>query len=315
MENRYDALLIVSFGGPEGMDEVMPFLENVLRGRNVPRERMIEVSHHYEMFGGVSPINGQNRALIAALKDKFAEQGLDLPIYWGNRNWTPLLPDTLRQMTQDGIKNALAFFTSAYSSYSGCRQYREDVARAQQASSSQTGLDAPQVNLLRKFYNHPGFIGPNVENIRAALDHIPAERRATTPIAFTAHSIPESMARTSMYVAQLRDTCGLIAAQLDHAHWQLVYQSRSGSPSQPWLGPDMTEHLRDLKVQGRNGCCGRASGLCLGSHGSAVRPGSRGVRSCQRDRLEYGTGGDGRHESGIYRHDLRSHRRAHDRSA
>lgn len=250
MENRYDALLIVSFGGPEGMDEVMPFLENVLRGRNVPRERMIEVSHHYEMFGGVSPINGQNRALIAALKDKFAEKGFDLPIYWGNRNWTPLLPNTMRQMAQDGIKNALAFFTSAYSSYSGCRQYRENVARAQDTVKQETGLDAPQVSLLRKFYNHPGFVASNVENIRTALDQIPVERRATTPIAFTAHSIPESMARTSMYVAQLTDTCELIAAQLDHPQWQLVYQSRSGSPSQPWLGPDVTEHLRDLKAQG-----------------------------------------------------------------
>src|SRR5215218_9193809 len=175
---NYDALLVVSFGGPEGMDDVMPFLENVLRGRNVPRERMIEVAHHYEMFGGVSPINGQNRALIAALRAEFKQNGLDLPIYWGNRNWYPLLTDTLRQMAADGIQNALAFFTSAYSSYSGCRQYREDIARA------------------------------------------------NAQITFTAHSIPESMAKNSMYEAQLRDACGLVAEGLDGQTWQLVYQSR-----------------------------------------------------------------------------------------
>src|SRR5690349_11142314 len=157
---HYDALLIVSFGGPEGMDEVMPFLENVLRGRNVPWERMIDVAHHYELFGGVSPINGQNRALIAALKPELVAHSINLPIYWGNRNWHPLLADTLRQMANDGVKRALAFFTSAYSSYSGCRQYREDIMRAQ----AEVGPDAPQVDRLRMCYNHPGFVQANTEN-------------------------------------------------------------------------------------------------------------------------------------------------------
>src|SRR5918911_2324438 len=178
----YDAILVVSFGGPEGMDEVMPFLENVLRGRNVPRERMLQVAHHYEMFGGVSPINAQNRALIAALEKELAENGPALPVYWGNRNWHPLLADTLRKMAQDGVRNALAFFTSAYSSYSGCRQYRENIARAQ----DEVGVDAPRVEKLRAFYNHPGFVGPNIENLRAALDEIPEARRARAQVAFTA---------------------------------------------------------------------------------------------------------------------------------
>src|SRR5687768_11492777 len=167
----YDALLVVSFGGPEGMDDVMPFLENVLRGRNVPRERMLEVAHHYERFGGVSPINAQNRALISALRKEFAAHDNDLPIYWGNRNWHPLLPDTLRQMAKDGIQNALAFFTSAYSGYSGCRQYRENIAAAQ----AEVGENAPRVTVLRKFYNHPGFIEPNVDHLRAALAQIPED--------------------------------------------------------------------------------------------------------------------------------------------
>ncbi len=244
--SRYDALLLVSFGGPEGMDEVMPFLENVLRGRNVPRERMLEVADHYEHFGGVSPINNQNRALIAALQAELDAHGPRLPIYWGNRNWHPLLPDTMRRMAANGVRHALAFVTSAYSSYSGCRQYREDILRAQE----QVGPDAPRVSLLRKFYNHPGFVGPNVEHVRAALEQIPEDRRAATRIAFTAHSIPAGMARGSMYEAQLRETCRLVAGALEHTHWRLVYQSRSGPPSQPWLEPDIGEHLRELKAEG-----------------------------------------------------------------
>src|SRR3712207_3430414 len=156
----YDAILIVSFGGPEGMGDVMPFLANVLRGRNVPESRMREVAHHYELFGGVSPINEQNRRLIAALERELGERGPRLPVYWGNRNWHPLLADTLRRMRDDGVRAALAFVTSAYSSYSGCRQYREDIERAREAA----GEGAPQVFKLRAFYNHPGFVRPNVEN-------------------------------------------------------------------------------------------------------------------------------------------------------
>jgi ferrochelatase len=246
MNQPYDALLIVSFGGPEGMDEVMPFLENVLRGRNVPVERMRAVAHHYELFGGVSPINAQNRKLIAALEKELQENGPQLPIYWGNRNWHPLLADTLRQMALDGIKNALAFFTSAYNSYSGCRQYRENIARAQ----AEVGAGAPQVEKLRAFYNHPGFIEPNVENVRAALMQIPEESRARVQIAFTAHSIPLSMAENCDYEKQLLETCRLVAEGLGHERWRLVFQSRSGPPTQSWLEPDICDYLTELKEAG-----------------------------------------------------------------
>lgn len=247
-DSGYDALLVVSFGGPEGMDDVMPFLENVLRGRNVPRERMLGVAKHYEMFGGVSPINGQNRKLIAAVTQELEAKGPHLPIYFGNRNWQPMLADTLRKMRDDGLKNALAFVTSAYSSYSSCRQYLEDIERAREA----VGPDAPRVEKLRAFYNHPGFIEANVANVRAALEQIPDASRSQTQIAFTAHSIPDSMAESCDYQAQLLETCGLIAEALNVKDWRLVFQSRSGSPAQPWLGPDICDHLRELKAGGAN---------------------------------------------------------------
>jgi protoporphyrin/coproporphyrin ferrochelatase len=253
MNPTYDALLIVSFGGPEGVDEVMPFLSNVLRGRNVPEARMREVAHHYELFGGVSPINEQNRRLIAALERELRERGPRLPIYWGNRNWHPLLADTIRRMRDDGIKNALAFVTSAYSSYSGCRQYREDIERARE----QVGEGAPRVEKLRAFFNHPGFVGPNVESLRAALEQVPEERRASARVAFTAHSIPAAMAAGCEYERQLLETCRLVAegAGLSvegagRESWRLVFQSRSGPPAQPWLGPDICQHLRELKESG-----------------------------------------------------------------
>ena len=246
MNQNYDALLVVSFGGPEGMEDVMPFLANVLRGRNVPESRMREVAHHYELFGGVSPINGQNRRLIAALELLLESEGPRLPIYWGNRNWHPLLADTLRQMRDDGVKNALAFVTSAYSSYSGCRQYREDSERARAA----VGDGAPRVEKLRSFYNHPGFVGPNVENLRAALGEIPADRRAAARVAFTAHSIPSAMAAGCDYERQLLETCRLVAEGAGAADWRLVFQSRSGPPTQAWLEPDVCDHLRALKEEG-----------------------------------------------------------------
>jgi len=242
----YDAILIVSFGGPEGMDDVLPFLENVLRGRNVPRERMLQVAQHYDLFGGVSPINGQNRQLIAALKQELEANGPRLPIYWGNRNWQPMLADTMRQMTNDGIKNALAFVTSAYSSYSSCRQYLEDIQRAQEA----TGPAAPNVDKIRAFYNHPGFIEANSNNVRAALNQIPEARRSMAEIAFTAHSIPRTMADNCAYEAQLHETAGLVASAAGHDRWQLVYQSRSGPPTQPWLAPDILDHLKELDGSG-----------------------------------------------------------------
>lgn len=243
MSDRYDALLVVSFGGPEGMDDVMPFLENVVRGRNVPRERLLGVAQHYEMFDGVSPINQQNRNLIAALKEELRANGPSLPIYWGNRNWYPLLPDTVRQMAADGIKNALAFVTSAYSSFSSCRQYRQNIADAQDA----VGPGSPQIEKLRAFYNHPLFIEANVDRIRAAFSQLDG---AVEHLAFTAHSIPDSMAAKSEYAAQLEETGHLIAETLGVQNWKVVYQSRSGSPSQPWLGPDIGEHLKQLNDEG-----------------------------------------------------------------
>jgi ferrochelatase len=246
MSQNYDALLVVSFGGPEGMEDVMPFLANVLRGRNVPESRMREVAHHYELFGGVSPINGQNRRLIGALESELEAKGPRLPVYWGNRNWHPLLADTLRRMRDDGIQNALAFVTSAYGSYSGCRQYREDVERAREAA----GAGAPRVEKLRAFYNHPGFVGPNVENLRAALGRIPEERRAAARVAFTAHSIPSAMAAGCEYERQLSETSRLVAEGAGAAAWRLVFQSRSGPPAQPWLEPDVCDHLRALKEEG-----------------------------------------------------------------
>jgi ferrochelatase len=240
---KYDALLVVSFGGPEGMDDVMPFLENVVRGRNVPRERLLGVAEHYEMFGGVSPINQQNRELIADLQEELRANGPALPIYWGNRNWHPMLADTVRQMAADGVKNALAFVTSAYSSFSSCRQYQQNIADAQAA----VGPTAPRIEKLRVFYNHPLFIEVNVDRIiRSASPHL----EAGAHLAFTAHSIPESMAARCDYGAQLKETGSLIAEALGVSNWKVVYQSRSGSPSQPWLGPDICEHIKQLKSEG-----------------------------------------------------------------
>jgi len=227
------------------MDDVIPFLENVLRGRNVPRERMLQVARHYELFDGVSPINGQNRLLIAALKEELRANGPHLPVYWGNRNWHPMLTDAVQTMANDGIRNALAFVTSAYSSYSSCRQYLEDIARAQDA----VGPAAPRVDKLRAFYNHPGFIEANVENVRAALKQIPEERRANAEFVFTAHSIPLSMAENCEYEAQLHEAARLVAEACAQEKWKLVFQSRSGAPTQPWLGPDVCDYLRDAKAK------------------------------------------------------------------
>lgn len=242
----YDSVLLVSFGGPEGMDDVIPFLENVLRGKNVPRERMLEVAHHYEQFGGVSPINEQNRQLLAAMQAEFERQGIDLPIYWGNRNWHPLLPDTLRHMAADGKQRALAFMTSAFSSYSGCRQYREDIARAQAEVDGPT----PQVDKLRVFYNHPGFLEPMADRVREAFAQLPAEGRDEAALVFTAHSIPLSMAEHCQYEQQLKEASRLVAEMVGREKWDLVYQSRSGPPMQPWLEPDVCDFLRGLHEQG-----------------------------------------------------------------
>ena len=238
-EAPYDSLLVVSFGGPEGPDEVLPFLENVLRGRNVPRERMLEVGEHYQAFGGKSPINDQNRALIDALTQELATHGPDLPIYWGNRNWHPLLTDTIEQMRKDGREKSLAFFTSAYSSYSGCRQYRENII----AACSEIGPAAPVIHKLRAFYNHPGFISPMIEHVREALAKIPPNELERTKVFFTAHSIPNSMADGCDYVVQLKEASRLVSEALGLEHYDLVYQSRSGPPQQPWLEPDICDAI------------------------------------------------------------------------
>src|SRR5271163_3893022 len=214
---NYDAILVVSFGGPESKEEVIPFLENVLRGRNIPRERMLAVAEHYYHFEGKSPINQQTRELIGALEAELERNGPKLPIYWGNRNWHPLLPDTLRQMTQDGVRRALAFVTSAYSSYSSCRQYREDIGRAQsEVGLSQCEPGAPEVEKLRAFFNHPAFIEATVERVGDALRAVPADARENVQIVYLAHSIPVSMANTSDYVKQLEEVRRLVSGALDH---------------------------------------------------------------------------------------------------
>jgi ferrochelatase len=247
--HNYDAVLILSFGGPEKPDDVIPFLENVLRGRNVPRERMLEVAEHYYHFGGKSPINDQNRALITGLEAELEHHGLRLPVYWGNRNWHPYLADTMRQMRADGVRRALAFVTSVFSSYSGCRQYLEDIQRARAEAGEgapEVGEGAPEVEKLRSFYNHPLFIEAETDRVRAALDEIPANGRANVRLIYTAHSVPVAMAESSDYQKQLNESCRLVSEGVGVDHWQLVYQSRSGPPGQPWLEPDIGEVLRGL---------------------------------------------------------------------
>jgi protoporphyrin/coproporphyrin ferrochelatase len=246
--DRYDAILVVGFGGPERLEDVLPFLENVTRGRNIPRDRLLEVAEHYHHFGGVSPINAQVRALIGALRHELDQHGISLPIYWGNRNWHPLLADTLTEMTGAGIKRALAVVLAAYSSYSSCRQYREDIERAR----ADVGPGAPRVDKLRVFYNHPGFISANAERVRLAFESFAADHHDSVSVAFTAHSIPVSMARNCDYELQLRETCRRVAGEVGIApeFWALVYQSRSGRPGDPWLEPDILDHLKDLQRRG-----------------------------------------------------------------
>ncbi|WP_432247537.1 ferrochelatase [Streptomyces sanyensis] len=260
----YDALLLLSFGGPEGPDDVVPFLRNVTRGRGIPAERLEEVGQHYFLFGGVSPINDQNRALLDALRKDFAGHGLDLPVYWGNRNWAPYLTDTLREMTRDGHRRIAVLATSAYASYSGCRQYRENLADAL-ATLAGEGLRPPRVDKLRHYFNHPGFVRPMIEGVLASLAELPGELRAGAHLAFTTHSIPTASADTSgpvpghgdggAYVRQHLDVARLIADAVREetgvAHpWRLVYQSRSGAPHIPWLEPDICDHLQALHADG-----------------------------------------------------------------
>ena len=251
----YDAFLLLSFGGPEGPDDVLPFLENVTRGRGVPAERLAEVAEHYYAAGGVSPINGQCRDLIAAIE----AAGMDLPVYWGNRNWRPLLTDTVRRMAADGVRHAIAFATSAYSSYSACRQYRDDIEAAVAAVPG-----APRIDKIRPYFNHPGFIEPFAASTEAALRTLPPDVADGARLVFTAHSVPAGMAAASgsvsagtvvpggRYVAELREASRLISERTRGGSlgWDLVFQSRSGPPSVPWLEPDVNDHLRVLAKDG-----------------------------------------------------------------
>lgn len=240
MLNEYDAILFVSFGAPEQPAEVLPFLRNVVRGRNVPEERLLEVAENYQMFGGRSPLNEQNKQIIAKLEKSLAEMDLNLPIYWGNRNWHPFLTEAIAQMKRDGIKRALAFVTSSYSSYSGCRQYRENI----EAAKIEAAAAEMEIHKIRPFYNHPLFVEANAENLQFALAELP-----DAEIVFTAHSLPVSMANNCDYVRQLEETCRLVAAKVGKENWKLAFQSRSGAPHIPWLEPDINDYLRERKPE------------------------------------------------------------------
>ena len=248
----YDALLWLSFGGPEGPDEVMPFLENVTRGRGVPRERLLEVSEHYQHFGGVSPINRLNRDAIAAVEKQLAAEGITLPVYFGNRNWRPMAEDTGAAMAADGVRRALVFPTSAYGGYSACRQYDEDIKRVRES----IGPGAPDLVKLRQFFDHPLFVGAFADALRAA--HAELGHRADTRTVFTAHSVPMSADRAagppeeggSRYSRQIAEAARLVAAEAGIESYDIVWQSRSGPPQVPWLEPDIVDHLDALHEQG-----------------------------------------------------------------
>jgi ferrochelatase len=240
---QFDALLLLSFGGPDGPEDVMPFLDNVLRGRPVRPERVSAVASHYQRFGGRSPINAQNRALLEALSSELAlssEFDGHGRLYWGNRNWKPYLADTVAQMRDEGVERAAVFVTSAYSSYSSCRQYVEDLDRARR----EVGAGAPELLKLRPYFDHPGFVQPLAEGLRAAL----GDAGPGSPVLMSAHSIPQAMADASAYEAQLAATASMVArhAGVGPGQWRLVYQSRSGPPAQPWLGPDVLEAIAAL---------------------------------------------------------------------
>lgn len=241
----YDALLVMSFGGPEGIEDVLPFMEKVTEGRNIPRNRLEEVAEHYYDFGGVSPINDQNRALITALETELKAHNIDLPIYFGNRNWHPFIDDTMQKMRDDGVKRALTFVTSAFSCYSGCRQYREDIIKSRESVEG-----APEFDKIRVYYNHTGFIEPMVELTKVALEQFPEEERADVHLAFSAHSIPLAMAQHSDYEVQLEEACRLVAQGVGTDNYKLVYQSRSGPPHIPWLEPDICDYMEEIMEDG-----------------------------------------------------------------
>lgn len=248
-DDGFDALLLLSFGGPEGPDQVMPFLENVTRGRGIPRERLESVAEHYLHFGGVSPINGINRALIEAIRTELGRRGEDLPVYFGNRNWHPFVEDTLAEMTNDGITRAAVFTTSAWGGYSGCTQYQEDITRARAA----VGDGAPELQKLRQYFDHPLLIEMFSGAIAQAAAGLPEALRDDARLVFTAHSIPlraVDRCGPGLYPRQVRYSSGLVAAAAGYADYDVVWQSRSGPPQVPWLEPDVGDHLSDLAASG-----------------------------------------------------------------
>ena len=246
---EFDALLLLSFGGPEGPDQVMPFLENVTRGRGIPRERLESVAEHYLHFGGVSPINGINRALIAEIEAELARRGRRIPVYFGNRNWEPYVEDTVTQMRDKGIERAAVFTTSAWGGYSGCTQYQEDIARGRAAA----GAGAPELVKLRQYFDHPLLVEMFADAIRDAAATLPAELRDEARLVFTAHSIPLRAADRcgpDLYERQVGYTCRLVAAAAGYLDYDHVWQSRSGPPQVPWLEPDVGDHLEGLQRAG-----------------------------------------------------------------
>ncbi|MGA9869860.1 MAG: ferrochelatase [Rhodococcus sp. (in: high G+C Gram-positive bacteria)] len=251
---QFDALLVLSFGGPEEPAHVRPFLENVTRGRGVPPERLDEVVEHYMHFGGVSPINALNRDIIAAVEAELFSAGIELPVYFGNRNWHPMVEDTVAQMKADGVRRALVFPTSAWGGYSGCRQYHEDVARARDA----VGADAPDLLKIRQYYDHPLMVDAFGDAITAAVESLPSERRAGARLVFTAHSIPTAADVNAgppadgghLYSRQVADASRLAAAAAGIDDYDLVWQSRSGPPQVPWLEPDICDHLDTVADRG-----------------------------------------------------------------
>src|SRR5215469_8964680 len=303
----YDAFLLVSFGGPEGPADIMPFLENVTRGRGVPRDRLAEVAHHYDVFGGVSPINEQCRDLLAAIGKDFVAAGLELPLYWGNRNWHPFLADTVAQMASDGARHAIAFVTSAYGSFSSCRQYLDDIeaARAQVRG-------APRIDKIRHFFNHPGFIGPVTQAARAAITALPPVVQHDAWLVFTAHSVPAVMAAASGpagggVAAGRRAACCRRGARAPMA---AVLPKPQRPPGRALARP---RHLRPARGPGRRRRPGRGSGpggLRLRPRRGAVRPGHRGGAGGRAARPADGAGGHPRHRPALRLHDHRAGRRA-----
>ena len=246
----FDSVLIVSFGGPQGMADIRPFLANVLRGRRVPPDRVEEVAHHYELFGGVSPITALTQQQAAGLRERLAAAGQPLPVYVGMRNWHPLLADTLRQMYDAGTRHAIGFIAAAHHSYSSCQQYRENVEAARQALREATGGGDVEITYTGSWFDHPLFVEANAAHVRTALEQLPASLGDGARIVFTAHSIPLSMAETSQYRQQLQASCAAVASALSRKDWALVYQSRSGRPDDPWLEPDICDYLRQAKAEG-----------------------------------------------------------------